>query len=162
MRGAREALEPLFDEPGLDFRMARVFIDMLPADDLEAARDEAARVADSRMTAFHDPERRLGRAMARRLGWEQQTAWDIFLVYGSAESWTATALPAPHTWFHQLNDGETRDQPAEDERETSESTEAPAERSEADPALFRTGEDLRTSLIEAIRAAARTTASGRE
>ena len=142
--------------------MARVFIDMLPADDLEAAREEAARVADSRMTVFHDPHQRLGRAMARRLGWKKQTAWDIFLVYGSAESWTATALPGPHAWFHQLNDGETPEQAAEDERETNESTEALAEQSEADPARFRTGEDLRSSLIEAIRMAASTAASGRE
>ncbi len=142
--------------------MARVFIDMLPADNLEAAREEAARVADSRMAAFHDPEQRLGRAMARRLGWKHQTAWDIFLVYGPAEPWTATALPAPHAWFHQLNDGETPERAAEDDRDTDESTEARAEQSEAHPARFRTGEDLRSSLMEAIRAAARTTASGQD
>ena len=140
--------------------MARVFIDMLPADDLEAAREEAVRVADPRMTAFHDPERRLGRAMARRLGWKNRIAWDIFLVYGSAESWTATALPAPDAWFHQLNDGETPEPATEDELETNEGTDASAPPSEPDPARFRTGEDLRSSLIEAIRTAARTTASG--
>ena len=140
--------------------MARVFIDMLPADDLAAAREEAARVADSRMTAFHDPEQRLGRAMARRLGWKNHVAWDIFLVYGPAESWTATALPAPDAWFHQLNDGEAPEPAAEDDLETNEGTDASAPPSEADPALFRTGEDLRSSLIEAIRTAARTTASG--
>ena len=142
--------------------MARVFIDMLPADNLEAAREEAARVADSRMTTFHDPEQRLGRAMARRLGWKRHIAWDIFLVYGSAESWTATALPAPDAWFHQLNDGETPEQAAEDDRDTNESTEAQAEQSEADPTRFRTGEDLRSSLIEAIRIATRTAASGQD
>ena len=142
--------------------MARVFIDILPGDDLEAAREEAARVADSRMTAFHDPDRRLGRAMARRLGWKKQTAWDIFLVYGPAESWTATALPAPDAWFHQLNDGEAREQATEDGRETSESKEAPTEQSEADPALFRTGEDLRSSLVEAIRTAAGTPPPGQD
>ena len=36
------------------------------------------------------------------------------------------------------------------------------EQSEADPARFRTGEDLRISLVEAIHAAARTTGPGRE
>ena len=162
MRGAREALEPLLDEPGLDFRMARVFIDMLPGDNLAAASEEAARVADSRMTAFHDPDQRLGRAMARRLGWKHHIAWDIFLVYGPAESWTATALPAPDAWFHQLNDGEAREQPAADGRETSEPTEAPTEQSEADPARFRTGEDLRSSLVEAIRTAAGTPPPGQD
>ena len=142
--------------------MARVFIDMLPADDLDAAREEAARVPDSRMTAFHDPEHRLGRAMARRLGWKNHVAWDIFVVYGPAESWSPTELPAPDAWFHQLNDGASGEQAAEDELETDASTNASMEQSEADPARFRTGEDLRSSLIEAIRTAARTTASGRD
>ena len=140
--------------------MARVFIDMLPADDLAAAREEAVRVADPRMTAFHDPDQRLGRAMARRLGWKNHVAWDIFLVYGPAESWTAAALPAPDAWFHQLNDGEAPEPATEDDLETNERTGASAAPSEADPARFRTGEDLRSSLIDAIRAAARTTASG--
>ncbi len=156
MSGAREALEPLFDEPGLDFRMARVFIDMLPDDNLEVARAEAARVSDDRMTAFHDPDKRLGRAMARRLGWQRHVAWDIFVVYRAAESWTATQLPATESWFHQLNDGEPREQTGGGEIATAEEPEAPAERHDADPSRFRTGEDLRDALVEALRAAAPT------
>ncbi len=136
--------------------MARVFIDMLPDDNLEVARAEAERVIDNRMTAFHDPAKRLGRAMARRLGWERHVAWVIFLVYGSGESWTTTQLPAPETWFHQLNDGEPREQA--DEGASTEETDTPAEQHDADPARFRTGDDLRSALVDALRAAGQTTA----
>ena len=134
--------------------MARVFIDMLPDDNLEVARAEAERVPDERMTAFHDPEKRLARAMARRLGWERHVAWDIFLVYGPAESWTATQLPATDTWFHQLNDGEPREPASGDGSPTNDEPEPPAEQHDADPARFRTGEDLRSALVEALRTAA--------
>ena len=132
--------------------MARVLIDMLPDDDRATALDEAARLRDPRMTAFHDPEQRLGRAMAKRLGWERPVAWDVFLVYGSTASWTAEGVPEPDTWFHQLNDGEL----SEDATDGGESTEAPGEAPEPDPARFRTGDDLRSALVAALRAAAAT------
>lgn len=134
--------------------MARVLIDMLPGDDLDATRGEAARVGDTRMTAFHDAGQRLGRTVARTLGWQHHVAWDIYLVYRPAASWGAGELPAPDTWFHQLNDREAWEEAAGEEFESSEWTGALAERSEADPALFRTGDDLRMALIEAIRGAA--------
>ena len=123
--------------------MARVLIDMLPADDLDAARHEAARVSDARATAFHDAEQLLGRSTARRLGWEREVAWDIFLVYGPSMAWTEPDIPAPDEWFHQLDDGES-----------GASDPAPAGPSGADPERFRTGEDLLRALADAIRAAA--------
>ncbi len=132
--------------------MARVLIDMLPGDDRASALEEAARIADRRVTAFHDPEQRLGRAMARRLGWERPVAWDVFLVYGPAASWTAEGAPAPDEWFHQLNDGK----PSEDATDGAESAEPVMETSEPDPVRFRTGDDLRSALAEALRAAAPT------
>ena len=132
--------------------MARVLIDMLPGDDRESALEEAARIADQRVTAFHDPEQRLGRAMASRLGWERPVAWDVFLVYGAAASWTAEGAPAPDEWFHQLNDGK----PSEDATDGDEPAEAPEGASEPDPARFRTGDDLRSALVAALHAAAST------
>ena len=125
--------------------MARVLIDMLPGDDRASALEEAARIADQR-----DPEQRLGRAMASRLGWERPVAWDVFLVYGAAASWTAEGAPAPAEWFHQLNDGK----PSEDATDGDEPAEASAEASEPDPARFRTGDDLRSALVAALHAAA--------
>lgn len=139
--------------------MARVLIDMLPDDDRASALEEAARIADPRVTAFHDPEQRLGRAMARRLSWERPVAWDVFLVYGPAASWTAEGAPAPDEWFHQLNDGKPSEDATGDATDGEDSTEPPVEASEPDPARFRTGDDLRSALAEALRAAASTPAS---
>ena len=133
--------------------MARVLIDMLPDDDEASALAEAERIHDPRVTAFHDPDQRLGRAMARRLGWERPVAWDVFLVYGSAASWTVEGAPEPDTWFHQLNDGK----PPEDATDGDEPPEATGEVSEPDPARFRTGEDLRGALVAALHAATSTT-----
>ena len=134
--------------------MARVLIDMLPADDVDAARTEAARVSDARAAAFHDAGKLLGRATARRLEWEREVAWDIFLVYGPSAAWTEADIPAPDEWFHQLDDGESTRPPGEDEGESSTSDSTAAGHSGADPARFRTGEDLLHALADAIRAAA--------
>lgn len=133
--------------------MARVLIDMLPDDDLDAAQSEAARVPDPRVAAFHDAEKHLGRSTARRLGWERHVAWDIFLVYGPEASWTEADIPAPDDWFHQLNDGESPQEADEDEWEPDPPDDEPINQSEADPARFRTGEDLLRALADAIRAA---------
>lgn len=151
MQGAREALEPLLDVPGLDFRMARVLIDMLDKDSIEAAQAEAGRMSDPRATAFHDAEQLLGRATARRLGWEREVAWDIFLVYGPSAAWTDADIPAPDEWFHQLDDGESSLEAGEDGDTFTASEPVPVG---ADPARFRTGEDLLSALVDAIREAA--------
>lgn len=129
---------------------------MLPEDDLDAAQQEAARVSDRRVAAFHDAEQHLGRATARRLGWERHVAWDIFLVYGSDAAWTDADIPPPDDWFHQLNDGEPPQGADEDERASAGPDEQPANRSEADPARYRTGEDLLKALADAIRSVAGT------
>lgn len=134
--------------------MARVLIDMLPDDDEASAREEAARIQDPRVTAFHDPGQRLGRAMAKRLGWERAVAWDVFLIYDTTASWTAEGAPAPSVWFHQLNDGKPSGDATEGATDGAGSTEAPEQASEPDPARFRTGEDLRSALVAALHAAA--------
>jgi hypothetical protein len=66
--------------------MARVFIDMMPADNLQSATDAAARV---RLTAFHDHDHALGLSMARTLGWKGHVAWDIYFVYREGTLWTS-------------------------------------------------------------------------
>lgn len=159
MRGARGALEPLFQKKGLDFRMAWVFIDMMPTDNSDSAVESAARIDDPRLSAFHDPEHLLGRAMARRLGWKGHVAWDTYFVYDPGSLWEDGGMPVPNEWFHQLKDREMWEQTAEAEVGTAEWTQALAEKSEADPLQFRTGDDLRIALENAVRAAsARTVA----
>ena len=154
MRGARGALEPLFQIKALDFRMAWVFIDMMATDDLNSATESAARVTDPRLAAFHDPHHELGRAMARSLGWKGHVAWDTYFVYRPGTLWTAAEMPTPDEWFHQLKDREMWEQTAEADVGTTEWTHALADKSEADPARFRTGDDLRDALENALRDAA--------
>jgi hypothetical protein len=133
--------------------MAWVFIDMMPADNLKSASDSAARVGDDRMSPFHDPHHVVGRAMARTLGWKGHVAWDTYFVYGPGGLWTGERMPVPDTWFHQLKDREMWEQTAESDVGTAEWTQALADKSEADPAQFRTGDDLRVALESALRTA---------
>jgi hypothetical protein len=63
-------------------------------------------------------------------------------------------MPAPLEWFHQLKDREVWERTAEAEVGTADWTHALAEKSEADPARFHTGDDLLTALVGALRAAA--------
>jgi len=154
VRGARGALEPLFLSKGFDFRMAWAFIDMMPTDDLNSATGAAARVADQRLAAFHDPGHILGRAMARRLGWKGHVAWDTYFVYRPGTLWTDADMPLPDQWFHQLKDREVWEQTAEADVGTADWTHALAETSEADPARFRTDDDLHVALENALTDAA--------
>ena len=130
--------------------MAWVFIDMMKTDTPAAAAEAAFRTAGPRLTAFHDPHHVLGRAMARRLGWQYHVAWDTYFVYGSGVRWTDRELPMPDMWAHQLQDREMWERTAESEFGTSEWTEALPRLSEADPAHFATGRDLLVVLTSAI------------
>jgi len=154
VRAARGALEPLFKDEELDFRMAWVFIDMMPGENFTNAVESAQRIADPRLTAFHDPNHLLGRAMARRLNWSSHVAWDTYFVYNPRTLWTDTELPVPDAWFHQLKDREMWERTAEAELGKVDWTQALAEKSEADTAQFRTGDDLRIALEMAVRRAA--------
>ncbi len=139
----------------MDFRLAWTFIDMVKADGMESAASAAARVADSRLSAFHDAGRYLGRTMARRLGWQHHIAWDTYFVYRPAARWTGGEMPAPDFWYHQLKDREVWEKTAEAELGTSDWTQALAEKSEADPAHFATSHDLFVALTDALEKASR-------
>ena len=65
-----------------------------------------------------------------------------------ASAGRATPHPPPTEWFHQLQDREVWEEQAEDATGSAEWTSKLAERSEADPAHFRTGDDLATALRE--------------
>jgi hypothetical protein len=140
--------------------MAWVFIDMMETDSVRSAAAAAARMDDPRMVAFHDPEHVLGRAMARRLGWKGHVAWDTYFIYNPGTRWTGPEMPGPDAWFHQLKDREMWEQAAEAEVGSADWTQALAEKSEADPARFRTGDDLRAALEGALRQAARNIPAG--
>ncbi len=134
--------------------MGWAFIDIMGTDDLNSATASAVRVTDPRLSAFHDPKHILGRAMARRLGWKGHVAWDTYFVYRPGTLWTGAEMPPPDEWFHQLKDREVWEQTAEADVGTADWTHALAEKSEADPARFRTDDDLRVALENALKDAA--------
>ena len=73
--------------------------------------------------------------------------------------WTDPKMPSPAEWYHQLKDRRMWEQVARSDVGTADWTHALAERSEADPAQFRTGDDLRIPLANAVRRVAVQTAS---
>lgn len=149
IRGRREGLEPLLAQPS-DFRMAWVFIDMMDTDTLGTAMAAATGLRDARLTAFHDPARHLGRAMAHCLGWTQHVAWDTYFIYEPHASWLGDVMPAPAFWYHQLKDREVWGQTAHAEVGSTEWTRCLADKSEADPAHFATGDELRRLMAQAV------------
>jgi hypothetical protein len=134
--------------------MAWVFINMMSSDNHSSAIESASRVRDPRLASFHDPTHVLGRTMARTLHWKSHVAWDTYFIYRPGTLWTGTEMPTPDAWFHQLKDREVWEQSAEADVGTAQWTHALAEKSEADPARFRTGDELRVALENALRVAA--------
>lgn len=127
---------------------------MMKTDTLTSATEAASLINDVRLTSFHDPNHQLGRAMARCLGWQRHIAWDTYFVYRAGTRWLGKELPNPDFWHHQLQDREVWERTAEAEVGTSNWIQALAEKSEADPAHFATGDALRTALAGAVEAAA--------
>jgi hypothetical protein len=87
--------------PDADISASIVWIHMLPDDTKAAVEASAGIIADPRVRHFHDPRQRLGAAIAAGLGWEGQTAWDIYLFFGKDGLWTERP-PAPLDFMHQL------------------------------------------------------------
>jgi hypothetical protein len=81
---------------------------------------------------FHDPDKRVGKAIAQGLGAQGKVAWDVYLFYPKDVEWNDNP-PPPIIWAHQL--GVT---------------------SWADPARFRWGDNLIEELSKAMKQLTRT------
>jgi hypothetical protein len=127
-----------------------VFIDMMDSDDLAAARNAAAALEDGRAAFFHDPEHHAGLALARCFRWRHHVAWDAYLCYSAGARWDGDTPPEPAEWFHELQDREVWEEQAAAAGAPTAWTEKLAETSEADPARFRTGDDLVVALRGAM------------
>lgn len=87
--------------PKMDMSLAVVWMDVLPLDGEKAARKTATILAkDPRIRHFFDPERRVGKAVAKTLGWSG-FAWDIYLFYPKGAAWGETP-PVPWRFAHQM------------------------------------------------------------
>jgi hypothetical protein len=76
---------------------------MLPLDMGLTARRQAAKITDVRVRHFHDPHKRVGRALGESLGAPGKTWWDVYLFYAAGSAWDDNP-PPPVRWAHQLSD----------------------------------------------------------
>jgi hypothetical protein len=74
---------------------------MLIFDSEKAARRSASQIDDPRVTHFHDPGKRAGKAIAQYFGSPDKSAWDFYLFYRRGVEWIDEP-PAPEAWVHQL------------------------------------------------------------
>jgi hypothetical protein len=118
--------ELLGKHPDADISVGIAWIPMVSGDDHDAAVELSNLFAsDARVTQFDDSNRLLGTAVGEQLLHEGGgVAWDMYMFFDEEARWD-DGLPQPTHWIHQLS-GTKR----------------------ADPALFRTGDALRTSILE--------------
>jgi len=122
-----EGAEAVFNEvlaEREDLQVLAVWMEALPFD---ITRNPARRVetfaGEPRMVHFYDMQQVAGKALKDRLGWPAESLpWDVFLLYPAGATW-GEEPPEPAVWFHQ--------------------------REVADPARYRTGEDLTEALLSA-------------
>jgi len=87
--------------PQADVSLAVVWMDVLPLDEEATARKTAGILAeDPRIRHFHDPDKLVGKAVAKSLGW-RGFAYDIYLFYPKGATWSG-GLPAPSQYAHRL------------------------------------------------------------
>ena len=123
-RAVREAIVKGY--PDADISVSIVWINMLPSDNRIMAHVQAHTMQDLRVRHFHDPKKRVGRAVARSLGGRDKVAWDIYLFFAPGGRWDG-GPPPPAWWAHQLSGS-----------------------SWADPAHYHHGDDLIGQLRQAM------------
>jgi len=97
--------------PDADIQVSVIWIEMLPTDDIEAARRMASEMTDPRVRHYFDPRKThlAGRAFARGVIHEDRgPAWDVYLFYDQEAEWDG-GPPAPAEWCHQLGGGQRAD-----------------------------------------------------
>lgn len=68
---------------------------MLDGDELPSALTASEAFRNSAVPQFWDGDQKLGHEVARSLGADGWTAWDIYLFYPPGAEWTDQGLPAP-------------------------------------------------------------------
>ena len=104
MQGARAVQASIINKfPNADICISIVWIKKLSGDSELTAKKAAAMFKDHRVAHFYDSKKNSGKAIADRLGWTGQVAWDIYLFYEAGAEW-ANITPQPAYWMHQLKD----------------------------------------------------------
>ncbi len=85
-----------------------LWIPMLEADNLAAAKQRESQLSDPRLAQLWDEKREFGRLFAQSLALQEQIAWDVYLVYSPSATWGTALPPAPSFWMHQLDEEPSR------------------------------------------------------
>ena len=83
---------------------AIVWTPMLPADNLESARQRELMFSDAHVRQFWDPDRIFGELLSKTLNLTISIAWDVYLLYPPDHPWNAELPPTPQFWMHQQNE----------------------------------------------------------
>jgi hypothetical protein len=83
-----------------------IWMNVLPGDSEEAAKDAAWKLNSPFVTHFYDPHKLSGKAIAESIGWGDTLAWDIYLFYKAGVAWGQRA-PVPASYMHQLSKNRT-------------------------------------------------------
>jgi hypothetical protein len=104
-----------------------LWVDVTPFDSADEVERVTRLVDIEGVRQYHDPTGWTGRRVAASLGFPEQLAWDVFLLYRPGLAWNEKP-PAPTEWVHQLDYSKW-----------------------ADPALLRTGPALLRYFKSAFR-----------
>ena len=74
---------------------------MLDGDEQPSAVKASEAFRDRAIPQFWDGDKKLGHEVARSLGAEGWTAWDIYLFYPPGAEWTDKGMPAPEAALAQ-------------------------------------------------------------
>ena len=80
-----------------------IWIDMLAGDDAKTASVAAKIFQHEHVIQFHDPNKLMGKAVAKSLRAHNAIAWDIYLFFEKGSKWLEH-FPTPLDWAHQLED----------------------------------------------------------
>jgi hypothetical protein len=83
---------------------AMIWTPVLESDSYHAADQRESKFSDARVGQYWDPDRILGRMLARTLNLRASIAWDVYLVYPPDHPWTMELPPSPEFWMHQLDE----------------------------------------------------------
>jgi hypothetical protein len=74
---------------------------MLDGDDLASARQAAEAFHDRPLAQFWDGDQKYGKEIARSLGVDGWTAWDVYLFYPPGVRWSEAGMPKPEAALAQ-------------------------------------------------------------
>lgn len=85
-----------------NLRVHFVWLDIIGGDSQAAAREQAEKIRDPRVTHYWIADDSLTRQFAGAVGMKEGAkAWDVFLLYDQDTTWGPNAPPQPESYMHK-------------------------------------------------------------